>query len=38
MVAKSFIHDLWGEAVNMASRMESHGDRGAFTSHVALTS
>jgi adenylate cyclase len=24
---KKFIYDLWGEAVNMASRMESHGER-----------
>jgi adenylate cyclase len=22
---KKFIYDLWGEAVNLASRMESHG-------------
>jgi adenylate cyclase len=25
---KKFIYDLWGEAVNMASRMESHGHSG----------
>jgi guanylate cyclase len=24
---KKFIYDLWGEAVNLASRMESHGRR-----------
>ncbi len=23
--AKKFIYDLWGDAVNIASRMESHG-------------
>ena len=27
---KKFIYDLWGEAVNMASRMESHGTGGAI--------
>jgi guanylate cyclase len=27
---KKFIYDLWGEAVNLASRMESHGQRGAI--------
>jgi class 3 adenylate cyclase len=26
---KKFIYDLWGESVNMASRMESHGLSGA---------
>ncbi|MGE0579380.1 adenylate/guanylate cyclase domain-containing protein, partial [Reyranella sp.] len=26
---KKFIYDLWGEAVNLASRMESHGERHA---------
>jgi adenylate cyclase len=26
---KKFIYDLWGEAVNIASRMESHGESGA---------
>ncbi|MDP6873880.1 MAG: adenylate/guanylate cyclase domain-containing protein [Alphaproteobacteria bacterium] len=26
---KKFIYDLWGEAVNMASRMQSHGKGGA---------
>ena len=26
---KKFIYDLWGESVNMASRMESHGVSGA---------
>ncbi len=26
---KKFIYDLWGEAVNVASRMESHGKAGA---------
>ena len=25
---KKFIYDLWGSTVNMASRMESHGERG----------
>ncbi len=27
---RKFIYDLWGEAVNMASRMESHGRSGAI--------
>jgi adenylate cyclase len=27
---KKFIYDLWGAAVNMASRMESHGESGAI--------
>jgi adenylate cyclase len=27
---KKFIYDLWGEAVNLASRMESHGQGGAI--------
>ena len=27
---KKFIYDLWGEAVNLASRMESHGQAGAI--------
>jgi guanylate cyclase len=27
---KKFIYDLWGEAVNMASRMESQGQAGAI--------
>jgi guanylate cyclase len=27
---KKFIYDLWGEAVNLASRMESHGQDGAI--------
>jgi adenylate cyclase len=27
---KKFSYDLWGEAVNMASRMESHGQSGVI--------
>jgi guanylate cyclase len=27
---KKFIYDLWGDAVNLASRMESHGSGGAI--------
>ena len=27
---KKFIYDLWGETVNMASRMESHGESGVI--------
>jgi adenylate cyclase len=27
---KKFIYDLWGDAVNLASRMESHGEGGAI--------
>lgn len=27
---KKFIYDLWGDTVNMASRMESHGAGGAI--------
>ena len=27
---KKFIYDLWGETVNMASRMESHGQSGVI--------
>ena len=26
--SKKFIYDLWGDAVNVASRMESHGNAG----------
>ena len=25
---KKFVYDLWGDAVNMAGRMESHGEPG----------
>jgi PAS domain S-box-containing protein len=28
--ARKFIYDLWGETVNVASRMESHGVKGAI--------
>jgi class 3 adenylate cyclase len=28
--SKKFIYDLWGDAVNTASRMESHGIAGAI--------
>jgi adenylate cyclase len=27
---KKFVYDLWGEAVNLASRMESHGESGTI--------
>jgi class 3 adenylate cyclase len=27
---RKFIYDLWGETVNMASRMESHGTSGVI--------
>ena len=27
---KKFIYDLWGAAVNLASRMETHGESGAI--------
>jgi len=27
---KKFIYDLWGDAVNTASRMESHGSNGTI--------
>ena len=27
---KKFIYDLWGAAVNLASRMESHGESGTI--------
>ena len=27
---KKFIYDLWGAAVNLASRMESHGETGTI--------
>ncbi len=27
---RKFIYDLWGDAVNIASRMESHGSKGAI--------
>ena len=27
---KKFIYDLWGATVNLASRMESHGESGAI--------
>ena len=31
---KKFIYDLWGEAVNLASRMESHGQAGRSRSRA----
>ena len=32
--AKAFIYDLWGDTVNMASRMESHGNAGHDPDHA----
>jgi guanylate cyclase len=32
---KKFIYDLWGDAVNMASRMESHGQGEAIQITIA---
>ena len=34
---KKFIYDLWGEAVNLASRMESHGQAGRSRSRARHT-
>lgn len=35
---KKFIYDIWGDAVNVASRMESNGDSGSIQATAAMKS